>query len=139
VATRYADLKGPRRVLAFAGIARPERFFRALRTLGWDVTRELTYRDHHWFTARDVETIKRAAREADASAIITTEKDAVRLPAATDDIPILVLPMTIEIEPAGVFESWLLERLAHARAYLPTRPAETLEARRRTPWSGEGG
>jgi tetraacyldisaccharide 4'-kinase len=139
VSPRYADLQGPRRVVAFAGIARPERFFLALRTLGWEVTRELTYRDHHWFTARDLETIMHAARESDARAIITTEKDAVRLPAATHDIPILVLPMTVEIEPAGVFDSWLLERLAHARACPPTRPAEALEARRRTRWSGEGG
>ncbi len=136
---RPADPQGPPRAIAFAGIARPERFFLALRTLGWEVTRELTYRDHHWFTARDLETIKRAARESGARAIITTEKDAVRLPAATHDIPILVLPMTVEIEPAGVFDSWLLERLAHARACPPTRPAEALEARRRTPWSGEGG
>jgi tetraacyldisaccharide 4'-kinase len=139
VSPRYAHLHGPRRVVAFAGIARPERFFRALRTLGWDVTRELTYRDHHWFTARDLETITRAARESDASAIITTEKDAVRLPAATDDIPILVLPMTVEIEPAGVFESWLLERLAHARACPPTGPAEALDVRRRKLRSSEDG
>ena len=147
VAPRYGSLSSagrafqarPPRAIAFAGIARPERFFLALRTLGWEVTRELTYRDHHWFTARDLETIKRAARESGARAIITTEKDAVRLPAATHDIPILVLPMTVEIEPAGVFDSWLLERLAYARACPPTRPAEALEARRRTPWSGEGG
>ena len=144
VAPRYADLKGPRavapeRVLAVAGIARPERFFLGLRTLGWDVTRELTFRDHHWFTARDVETIERAARESGASAIITTEKDAVRLPAATHDIPILVLPMTVEIEPAGVFESWLLERLARARACPPAGPDETMEARRLRPRNGEGG
>jgi hypothetical protein len=72
-------------------------------------------------------------------AIITTEKDAVRLPAATRDIPILVLPMTVEIEPAGVFESWLLERLARARACPPTRPAEALDARRRKLRSSEGG
>jgi tetraacyldisaccharide 4'-kinase len=145
VAPRYADLKGPRRVeegrrvLAVAGIARPERFFLALRTLGWDVTRELTFRDHHWFTARDVTTIERTARESGASAIITTEKDAVRLPAATHDIPILVLPMTVEIEPAGVFESWLLERLARARACPPARPDDALEARRRKLRSSEGG
>lgn len=136
---RPADPQGPPRAIAFAGIARPERFFRALRALGWDVTRELTYRDHHWFTARDLETITRAARESDAAAIITTEKDAVRLPAATRDIPILVLPMTVEIEPAGVFESWLLERLARARACPPAGPAEAPDARRRKLRSSEDG
>jgi tetraacyldisaccharide 4'-kinase len=113
VAPRYGDIR-PTRALAFAGIARPERFFTALRSLGWDVARELSFRDHHWFTARDLETIQRAARESGASVIVTTEKDAVRLNAGTA-IPIAVLLMTVEIEPAGVFESWLLERLAQAR------------------------
>jgi tetraacyldisaccharide 4'-kinase len=122
VAPRYADLRDPRRVIAFAGIARPERFFAALRSLGWDVARELTFRDHHWFTPRDIATIERAAGDAGASAIITTEKDAARLNAgrALSDspgaLPLLVLQMTVEIEPAVVFESWLLEGIAHARA-----------------------
>jgi tetraacyldisaccharide 4'-kinase len=139
---RQADPQGPpridQRIVAFAGIARPERFFNALRMLGWDVTRALTFRDHHWFTARDVETIQRAARESGASAIITTEKDAVRLPAGTRDIPILVLAMTVGVEPAGVFESWLFERLARARACRLNPPAEAPEARSRNARSSEG-
>jgi tetraacyldisaccharide 4'-kinase len=137
VAPRYGSLSSaeegagrvllePRRALAVAGIARPGRFFAALRSLGWDVARELTFRDHHWFTAQDLETIQRAARESGASVIITTEKDAVRMTARDDPervegsglpaaIPVAVLPMTVEIEPAGIFESWLLERLVRAR------------------------
>ena len=118
---------GPRkRAVAFAGIARPGRFFDALRSLGWDVVRELAFRDHHWFTMRDLAMIERAAGEAGASAIITTEKDAVRLSPTPFGIPLLVLQMTMEIEPAAVFESWLLERLARARTCPPT------------PRSGEG-
>jgi tetraacyldisaccharide 4'-kinase len=131
VAPRYGSLAAvgralsgpPERALAFAGIARPERFFAALRSLGWDVAHELSFRDHHWFTARDLDTIQRAARESGASVIITTEKDAVRLPVdvgralsgSPTIIPIAVLPMTVEIEPAGVFDAWLLERLARAQ------------------------
>lgn len=94
------------RVVAFAGIARPERFFTALRWLGYDVARELTFRDHHWYTARDVEMIQSAAREANATLIVTTEKDAVRC-----DMDAAVLPMTVSIEPAVDFESWLMGRL----------------------------
>ena len=96
----------PGRVVAFAGIARPERFFNALRSLGYDVARELTFRDHHWYTARDRETIQSAARETNASLIVTTEKDAVRC-----DFDVAVLPMTVSIEPAADFESWLSGRL----------------------------
>jgi len=94
------------RVVAFAGIARPERFFDALRSLGCDVARELTFRDHHWYTARDLETIRAAAREANASVIVTTEKDAVRC-----DMDVAVLPMTVSIEPAARFTEWLMGRL----------------------------
>ena len=94
------------RVVAFAGIARPERFFNALRSLGYDVARELTFRDHHWYTPRDLETIRAAARDTNASLIVTTEKDAVRC-----DMDVAVLPMTVTIEPAAAFESWLMGRL----------------------------
>ena len=96
----------PERILAFAGIARPERFFKALRSLGYDVARELTFRDHHWYTAADLDAIQRAARDANASLIVTTEKDAVRC-----DLDVAVLPMTVQIEPAAKFESWLMGRL----------------------------
>jgi tetraacyldisaccharide 4'-kinase len=99
------------RVIAFAGIARPERFFDALRSLGYDVARELAFRDHHWYTARDREVIQSAAREADAALVVTTAKDAVRC-----DFDVAVLPMTVSIEPAAAFESWLIGRLAAGAA-----------------------
>jgi tetraacyldisaccharide 4'-kinase len=111
VVPHFAEPMGPRRrdgrtVVAFAGIARPERFFAALRSLGFDVARELTFRDHHWYTTRDVDEIQSAARETNASLIVTTEKDAVRC-----DIDAAVLPMTVSIEPAVDFESWVMGRL----------------------------
>jgi tetraacyldisaccharide 4'-kinase len=100
----------PNRIVAFAGIARPERFFNALRSLGYEVARELTYPDHHWYTARDIAGIQAAAREAGAPVIITTEKDAVRC-----DLECAVLPITVEVEPAAEFERWLMGRLRSAR------------------------
>ena len=114
VVSRFSDLCSAGRVLsdpadrivAFAGIARPERFFNALRSLGYDVARELTFRDHHWYTASDLDTIRSAAREMNASLIVTTEKDAVRC-----DMDVAVLPMTVSIEPAAPFTEWLMGRL----------------------------
>ena len=93
------------RVVAFAGIARPERFFNALRSLGYEVARELTFPDHHWYTTRDITSIRTAARDANSTLIVTTEKDAVRC-----DMDVDVLPMTVSIEPAAEFESWLTSR-----------------------------
>jgi len=110
VVQHFADLKGPRRsevktAVAFAGIARPERFFNALRSLGYDVARELTFPDHHWYTARDLETIRAAALAVGSELMVTTEKDAVRC-----GMDVAVLPMTVSIEPAIQFESWLTSR-----------------------------
>jgi tetraacyldisaccharide 4'-kinase len=114
VKTRYGvinrqvqkDPPSTERVVAFAGIARPERFFNALRSLGYEVARELTFPDHHWYTARDISGIQAAARDANTPVIVTTEKDAVRC-----DLECAVLPMTVEVETAAEFEQWLMGRL----------------------------
>jgi tetraacyldisaccharide 4'-kinase len=106
VETTYGFAAPAQRVVAFAGIARPERFFNALRSLGYDVARELTFRDHHWYTARDILRIQGAARETGATLIVTTEKDAVRC-----RLECAVLPMTASIEPAAEFEQWLIGTL----------------------------
>ena len=114
----------PARAVAVAGIARPDRFFRALADLGWTIARDLAFRDHHWFSASDLDRIAGAAREAGADAVVTTAKDAVRLPDSIGGLPVLVLPMEAEIEPGNVFESWLLDRLARARQFSVRRGAD---------------
>ena len=97
-----------------AGIARPARFFDAARAQGWDVVRELAFRDHHPFGARDLRLMLAAARAANAEVILTTEKDAMRmldLPLAPIPRAFAFLPMTVSIEPAEEFRTWLRERL----------------------------
>jgi tetraacyldisaccharide 4'-kinase len=103
------------RVLAVAGIARPERFFADLAAAGWNVVGTMRFPDHHRFTNRDVERLTAAARAADAI-VMTTEKDAVRL-AAHDlgTLAVAAVPLTVGIEPAPVFASWLVGRLQAAR------------------------
>ena len=105
-----------RRVVAVAGIARPERFFAALRAEGWDVVTELIFRDHHWFTEQDIASIGRAALDAHADLVMTTEKDAVRLHLIPGGTAIWAfLPLHVEIEPAGTFGAWIGDRVAAAR------------------------
>ncbi len=105
-----------RRVVAVAGIARPERFFTALRLEGWDVVAKLTYRDHHWFDASDLDSIQRSAIEAKADLVMTTEKDAVRLMLQAGVKPKWAyLPLHVTIEPADQLASWMRDRLAAAR------------------------
>jgi tetraacyldisaccharide 4'-kinase len=103
--------------LAVAAIARPFRFFEALKAQGWNVRREVSFRDHHWFSAADVERVVTLAKETGAEVILTTEKDAVRLE------PHLVegsrpfwayVPIRVTIEPAARFKAWLRSTLAEA-------------------------
>ena len=105
-----------KRAVAVAGIARPERFFAAARAEGWDVVRELPYRDHHWFGARDITRITAAASETGADVILTTEKDAMRLSPTPNGIPWAYLPMHVAIEPAAEFAAWVDDRLRACRA-----------------------
>ena len=107
------------RALAFAGIARPERFFDAVRRQGWDVVRTIAYRDHHWFTTADLDRLIALARSLGAEVILTTEKDAMRLldlPIAAGPPVFAYVPMSVAIEPAETFKAWLRERLLAARS-----------------------
>jgi tetraacyldisaccharide-1-P 4'-kinase len=96
------------RVVAVAGIARPERFFRAVRSQGWNVVADLPYADHHWYTTRDLAEINNAAQAAHARIVVTTEKDAVRI---GEQAWWAALPMKASIAPAAEVTSWLRGRL----------------------------
>ena len=63
-------------VLAFCGIARPEGFFDMLKDLGADIE-TIVFKDHHFFSGRDIRRIKERAKDHDL--VVTTEKDIVRL------------------------------------------------------------
>lgn len=102
-----------RRAVAVAGIARPQRFFDSARAQGWEPVKEVAFRDHHWFTGSDLKRILGAARAESADLILTTEKDAMRLldlPLGPSP-PFAYLPMTVSIEPATNFTTWLRNRL----------------------------
>jgi tetraacyldisaccharide 4'-kinase len=105
------------RVLAVAGLARPERFFVDLAQEGWTVADHLVFRDHHRYTAEDVSTIASAMRAARAVMVMTTEKDLMRLlPLRPLPMPVAWVPMQVSIEPASEFREWLSSALAMKNA-----------------------
>ena len=70
---------GRRRLLAFAGIGRPEKFFSTLRELGAELVGTRSFPDHHPYRAGEIGRLLRAAERAEAR-LVTTAKDIVRVP-----------------------------------------------------------
>ncbi len=77
-------LKGAR-VVAWAGIAAPQRFFAMLRSLGADVADAVAFRDHHWLSDGDARRLLDLA-ERHGAKLVTTAKDMARLSGA-DGLP----------------------------------------------------
>lgn len=68
------------KVFAFCGLARPESFFEDVKAAGLDVVRTHAFADHRPYSKIDLRRLLSEAEECGASAIVTTEKDGVRLP-----------------------------------------------------------
>lgn len=103
-------------LFAFAGIADPGRFFSAVVERGGVVAATAAFRDHHAYSRRDVDKLFADARAAGAAALLTTEKDYVRLlPYRPFPMAVGWLPLTMELEQAVTFRSWLASSIAAAR------------------------
>jgi tetraacyldisaccharide 4'-kinase len=87
-----------RRVVAFAGIGRPEKFFASLEACGAHVVARRAFPDHHRFTTTDLVALQETARAADAT-LATTAKDRVRLPQPLRD-SVAVLRVRATFDPA---------------------------------------
>ena len=86
------------RVAALSAIARPESFEGFLRQLGAELVLADHYADHHRYTQQELIDFVNQAREAGAEMIVTTEKDAVRMPRLDRcDVPIYYLRIQIDI------------------------------------------
>lgn len=109
-----------RRMLAFAGIGDPEKFFSTLRQAGADVVITRSFGDHHPLSTEEMDEILQQA-ESDDLEIVTTTKDAARLKGRGDRQDALlrkasILDIRLEFEnsriPAEIIEDTL--RRAHA-------------------------
>jgi tetraacyldisaccharide 4'-kinase len=120
-----ASIVVPGPVFAMAGIANPQRFFDDLRAAGWHLVGTRMFADHYQFSTLDITEVLRAAESAGAKAVLTTEKDVVRLssfsriptpgsrtPSPESRIPILWTPLRVMLDPA--FAPWLREHLVRA-------------------------
>jgi tetraacyldisaccharide 4'-kinase len=116
-AAQVASLRG-KRVLAFAGIGDPARFFGTLRASGVDVVRERAFADHHPYSRAEIETLIDEARR-DALTPVTTEKDLARLRQgfSLPDWAQQIAPfaVTLEFDDAALLRKFVNDRLFKAR------------------------
>lgn len=105
---------GGRKVLAFSGIARPESFQRTLLTLRASVVRWEVFPDHHEYQRNELARLQDEALRLGVEAMITTEKDLVRMKDfAPVSIPLWVLSVRhfFHGEDQSRFEALLWGRL----------------------------
>jgi tetraacyldisaccharide 4'-kinase len=100
------------RVLAFAGIGRPEKFYASLAEAGAVVVATRSFPDHHPFSVAELRQVLADATTLDA-APVTTPKDAVRLPAGLRDA-VTTIGVRLEWRDAAEIEA-LLDRLVASR------------------------
>ena len=88
-----------RRVLAFAGIGRPQKFFASLTACGAQIAAARPFPDHHAYRVADLAGLEAEAARLGAE-LVTTEKDAVRLPAG---FGARILPVRLRFaDPAAI-------------------------------------
>ena len=87
------------RFVAFAGLARPEKFFETARALKLDIADTHEFSDHYVYRQDDIDTLRLEAEEQGAN-LLTTEKDAVRLP-PDFRAEVVVLPVRLTFSEPG--------------------------------------
>jgi len=92
---------------SISGIAAPESFEGALKKLGAHVDLAKRYIDHHYYTEAELTTFITRCIRRDLAVIITTEKDAVRMPHLPEaDVKVPICFLRVEIEILSGHESW---------------------------------
>ncbi|MBM4145578.1 MAG: tetraacyldisaccharide 4'-kinase [Nitrospira sp.] len=88
-------------VFAFCGIGNPHSFRETLLSAGLQIKGFLAYRDHHRYSAGDMQSIKDNAERTESEWIVTTEKDIMRL--RSFSMPENLVSLAIEFTVDGRF------------------------------------
>jgi len=92
---------------SLCGIAVPESFEGGLKALGARVDLAKQYIDHHYYTEAELRSFIGRCIRRDLAMIVTTEKDAVRMPRLPEaDVKVPIYFLRVEIEILSGHESW---------------------------------
>jgi tetraacyldisaccharide 4'-kinase len=105
-----------KRAVAFCAIARPGEFFAALAEAGVEMVERISFRDHHRYTAADIERLAKLGQRHGCDAFVITGKDEVKLDAAMQQrlnavAPLRTAALTVELEDESAVLGQLRELL----------------------------
>jgi tetraacyldisaccharide 4'-kinase len=106
----------PSRPVVFCGIARPKNFLLQLRAASIEPVAEAFYRDHHFYTEKDIRDLMQLRQHSEADGFVTTEKDAINLGGYLSALdPLAVVPVKMELEDAANAVDTMLRVIAERR------------------------
>ncbi len=106
------DALSGRRVYAFCGVGNTRAFFLDLRRWQLDPVAQRSFPDHHTYTGNEMTSLLLSARNANASTLVTTEKDVMNLPAGwKGKLNAFACVIEAEIAEADAFELAVIEKL----------------------------
>ncbi|MFV0627474.1 MAG: tetraacyldisaccharide 4'-kinase [Alphaproteobacteria bacterium] len=97
------------KIVAFAGIGRPEKFYNSLQELGANVIQTIDFPDHHFYTEKELNEIIESATKHKAQ-IFTTSKDFVKIPYSFQK-HFNVLEIEVEWEKDSYIENFILDKI----------------------------
>ena len=107
-----------KKILAFSGLAKPDSFQKTLLGLGARIVGVEAFPDHHWYVPKDLEELREKGEKLNADALVTTEKDLVRLKNYTPGpLPLFVLSVrhVFRGDDRSRFEEFVFSRLGPKR------------------------
>lgn len=113
--TEYSlsDFEG-QRSLVVCGIANPYSFFTALKQTNVDTENYLIFRDHKFYTNKEIQKIRKMFYTTNSYSVVTTQKDAVKLSEyhnELDDIDIFYLKIDLMLDELSLFKEFLLNKI----------------------------
>ena len=101
-----------RRVVAFSAIGNPDSFIHSLNQEGVEVAAEQHFRDHHTYSAADMERLSSHMKICNAEFLVCTEKDIYNLPRQwTPSVPLIVPRVATVLDEPERFFATLVESL----------------------------
>jgi tetraacyldisaccharide 4'-kinase len=100
-----------KKIAAFCGLASPEHFQNFLREQGAELVFFRKFPDHHIYSSSQLNELQEEAVRAEAEALVTTGKDAVKLDPNDFRLTLGVIHAELRVEEEEKFQSWIFQSL----------------------------